>query len=251
MNLTGKCPDEFYCNDGSHGFSIINGTALRLLPAYTGIASSILSIAGSLLILLAYCAFKDIRKGTAQTIITVLAIADVGTSVSLLLGIFNFLVYDHYHSGTAHPETLCWNFYTICQIQAFVMVGFAMSSYIWTSVLAIHFLLSTVFPLSNWSDKLMPLYTILAFTLPLLFLLPLLISGKLGYSPTYSSTCFISIEAVRHDTEAISLVEQLVSWSTEAAFGIITIVCYVIIFAYICSKVRYNMRPSVLCQSPF
>ena len=84
--LTGNCPDEYYCSDGSHGFRAINGTALRLLPTYTGIASSILSIAGSLLILLAYCAFKDIRKGTAQTIITVLAATDVGTSASIFAG---------------------------------------------------------------------------------------------------------------------------------------------------------------------
>ena len=167
MNLTGKCPNEFYCKDGSHGFSITHGTALRLLPAYAGIVSAILSVLGSALILLAYCAFRDLRKGTAQNIITVLAIADVGTSLSLLLGAFNFLVYDHYYSDKAHSEALCWNFYIICQIQAFVMVGFAISSYIWTSVLAVHFLLCTVFSCPNWSDKLMPLYTVVAWTLSL------------------------------------------------------------------------------------
>ena len=66
-----------------------------------------------------------------------------------------------------------------------------------------------------------------------------LITGKLGYTPTYLSTCYVSAEAVRHDTStAISLAENFISWSAEVAFGVITIVCYIIILVYICCKVN-------------
>ena len=48
---------------------------------------------GAALILFAYCAFKDLRKETAQKIITLLAFADIGTAVSLMLGKLNLFVY--------------------------------------------------------------------------------------------------------------------------------------------------------------
>ena len=241
MSLKGKCPDEFYCSDGSHGFSVINGTALNLIPVYAGIASAILSVLGGVLIIFAYCAFKDLRKGAAQTIITLLAIADVGTAASLMLGVINFLVYEHHHSDrltSLQTETLCWNFYIICQIQAFIMVGCAIASYIWTAILAIHFLLSTVFtPTTNWNKKLMPLYNIVAWTLPIVFLLPLLGTGKLGYTPTYPVACLFSNVVERHKATAMRIVENLVTLSAEAVCGIITVVCYVIILGYMCIKV--------------
>ena len=52
-------------------------TALHSLPACAALISSSLSLLGAALNMIAYCAFKDLRKGTAQTIIiAVLAVAD-------------------------------------------------------------------------------------------------------------------------------------------------------------------------------
>ena len=85
--------------------------------------------------MIAYCAFKDLRKGTAQTIIAVLAMADFLLALSAIAGASILLAY-----GTASDHHLlsnkeCYNFDTLCQIQAFVGLSALGSSFIWTSVL--------------------------------------------------------------------------------------------------------------------
>lgn len=240
MSLSGRCPDEFYCSDGSHGYAAINATAPHVVHIYLGLLSATASMLGSLLILFAYCAFKDIRRGTAGKIITLLAVADVGTALSLLLGIANFLVYDHYRTDTRQQEdALCWKFDIVCQIQAYTTILVAISSYAWTSVLAVHFLVATVLRGPTWNEKLMPLYNVIAWILPIVVSLPLLVTGKLGYTPTYQATCFISADGAEQETSMLKLIlETVVLWSTEVLCTVVIIVCYIIIFTYICCKVQ-------------
>ena len=251
MSLEGRCPDEFHCLDGSHGFSAVNN--LRLVPVISFFISAIVSMMGAILIVFAYCAFKDLRKGTAQTIITLLAFADIGTAGGYLLGILNLLVYNHYHSDTSinMESSACVNFYIICQIQAFIVLGFSVSGYTWTALLAIHFLLATVLSQSSWTERLIPFYNVVAWTLPIIISLPLLLSVKFGYTPTYQTTCFISAYAAEHERSKVILsLEEEIIWGVEAVCAIITIACYVVIFAYIRCKVRmYNniMKTLYVC----
>ena len=88
--MEGLCPDSYNCEDERRGYAAINS---KLLPIQDiiGTVSSVLSIVGATIILLAYCAFKDLRKGTAQTIITLLSLADMGTAFGCLLGIVNHI----------------------------------------------------------------------------------------------------------------------------------------------------------------
>ena len=142
--------------------------------------------------MIAYYAFKDLRKGTAQTIIAVLAMADILLALSVMFGASIHLAY-----GTATriddllSDRQCYIFDTLCQIQAFMTMWTLGCSFIWTSVLALHFLLVTVCTRSTWPHKLMPLYNIVAWLVPLFYTLPLLILGKFGYTPSNTWTCFV------------------------------------------------------------
>ena len=147
--MEGLCPDSYYCEDGSHGYAAIN-SKLLVVHGVGGVVSSVLSIVGATTILLAYCAFKDLRKRKAQTIITLLSLADMGTAFGCLLGITN-----HYITKS---NDACWIFYNICQIQAYFVMWCAMSSSIWSTVLAMHFLLASLFSEPRWTDRLLPLY---------------------------------------------------------------------------------------------
>lgn len=250
MSLSGRCLAEFHCYDGSHGYSALNRTLLQVMPVCVGIASATVSLLGASLILVAYCAFKDLRTGVAQKIITLLALADVGTALSLLLGIVNFLVYDRrHHSGTHTPsqeERLCWQFDTVCQIQAFTGVACSSSSFIWTAVLAVHFLLATVFNGANWSEKLVPLYAVVAWILPIVVALPLLVTGKLGYTPTFPATCYISAQVMQHEASKVSMtIEETVVAGVEAMSTVIIVACYTVIFTYICSQVNGDHAASI------
>ena len=151
--------------------------------------------------MIAYCAFKDLRKGTAQTIIAVLAMADFLIALSAIAGVSILLAY-----GTASDRHLfsnkeCNNFDTLCQIQAFVGLSALGSSFIWTSVLAVHFFLVTVCSRSTWPHKLMPLYNIVAWLVPLSYTLPSLLLGKLGYDHSFTWTCFERITKKKKNYE--------------------------------------------------
>ena len=237
MSLEGKCPDEFRCHDGSHGFNAIRD--LHVIPVIASFISAIVSMLGAALILFAYCAYEDLRRKTAQKIVTLLALADIGTAVSLMLGSLNLLVYKHYRSDISEDKesSACLNFYITCQIQAFITLGFSISGYVWTALLAVHYLLLCTVD-SSWTGRLMPLYNILAWTLPIIVSLPLLISGKFGYTPTYPTTCYISAYVAEHESSKATLsVEEEIVWAVQVACIIVTAACFVIIVAYIRCKV--------------
>ena len=193
--MYGRCPDTFYCNDGSHSYSTIK-PALLTLPAYVGLVSGLLSSLGATIILSAYCAIKDLRKETAQIIVTLLALADLFTALSSLLGSVLFIAYDGFTSlqDQSEDNRACYVFDTICQIQSFIGICGYMSSMLWTSMLATHFSLIVMCNhLRRWNNKLLPLYNIISWGVPLTIALPLLVFGLLGFTPTLRSSCFIAV----------------------------------------------------------
>ena len=186
-----RCPADFYCSDGSPIYSAID-PSIHYFPAYVALVSSSFSLIGATLNMIAYCAFKDIRRGTAQTIVALLAIADFLLALSAILGVCIQLAYGR---NTNTNDSLssnkdCYNFDTLCQIQAFISTWTLGCCFAWTSVLAIHFLLVTGCIRSAWPHKLIPLYNIIAWLLPLSYTLPILLLGKFGYTPLFTWTCF-------------------------------------------------------------
>ena len=240
INMEGLCPDSYYCEDGSHGYAAIN-SKLLVIHDVGGVVSSVLSIVGTTTILLAYCAFKDLRKRKAQTIITLLSLADMGTAFGCLLGITN-----HYITNS---DDACWIFYNICQIQAYFVMWCAMSSSIWSTVLAVHFLQASLFSEPRWTERLLPLYNIVAWTLPIIVALPLLITGQLGYTPTYLTSCYISASINADESTGIVAMKHSVVWIIVLSSSFITVMCYTVIFALIYKKVCIeNSMLSIIIQ---
>ena len=248
INMEGLCPDSYYCEDGSHGYAAIN-SKLLVVPDVGGVVSSVLSIMGTTLILLAYCAFKDLRKRKAQTIITLLSLADMGTAFGCLLGITNHYIFQGTNSDN---NSACRIFYNICQVQAYFVMWCVMSSSIWSTVLAMHFLLASLLSEPRWTERLLPLYNIVAWTLPIIVALPLLITGQLGYTPTYLTYCYISTTINQKELTGVIALKYSAPWLILSLSSFITVVCYAFIFAFIYKKVcvensHYIFKVLLLC----
>ena len=156
-------------------------------PSVVSLVSCTLSVFGSLLIVYTYARWKDLRTGS-RSIVTFLALADLFTAAGYIFGSANYI--DHY--GEEENTARCRQFNTLCQIQSFVTTTSSMSSFAWTSFLAIYLYLVIVRSNLRLANKLMPLFHVVAWLFPLFITLPLLITGKLGYSPYAASNwCFI------------------------------------------------------------
>ena len=176
------CPHSFECRDGLESFDI--GRA----PSYVSLVSSSLSCLGSVLIVLTYCLLKDMRSG-AQTVITLLAIADFFAAIGYIMGSVNFLVY---FRDSSVVDYNCPIFTSICEIQSFITTWSTLSSYCWTCILAFYFFLVLVYSNSKLASRLIPLYNIIAWIAPMCIVVPLLVMNKLGYAPYVASNwCYI------------------------------------------------------------
>ena len=225
MDGTPTCPGDFYCSDGSRGYSAIP-TALQSLHACAALVSSSLSLLGAALNMIAYCAFKDLRKGTAQTIIAVLSMADFLLASSCIFGAIIRLAYGTSTSADSDNDD-CYIFDTLCQVQAFVILWMLGSSFTWTAILAVHFFLVTVCSHSTWPHKLMPLYHIVGWLVPLACTLPMLPRGDLGFNPAYTWTCCI------RPTSIVALSQ----WCTLEAATVLTIFLgYTCVLFTVCLK---------------
>lgn len=155
-------------------------------PSYVAIASSSVSCLGSLLIILVYCLFKDLRS-TAQKIITFLAIADLISALGYIAGSINFIVH---FNGTEEHE--CKVFNDLCIAQASVTSWSSLASFSWTLTLAFYFYLVIVYTRRTFASKLMIVYHILAWIIPMFIIIPLAATSKLGYAPYAASNwCFV------------------------------------------------------------
>ena len=175
------CPGaNFSCTDGRVNFEI------GRIPTYFSIASCSLSCLSSVLIVVAYLSLREIRMGS-QKIITLLAIADFFTASGYLIAAGNFLT--HYQHTDLHS---CQVFETICEIQSFVTTWSSLCSFVWTCTLALYFYLIVVKNKQRLAVRLLPWENIIAWFIPMLITLPLLVTGRLGYSPYAASNwCFI------------------------------------------------------------
>ena len=226
MEYTPTCPGDFHSRNGSRVFSAIP-TVLHFLPACAALISSSLSLLGAALSMTGYCAFKDLRKGTAQTIIAVLAMADFLLALSCIFGASILMAYSTTTTSADNHNDDCYNFDTLCQVQAFVILWMLGSSFTWTAILALHFFLVTIFTHSTWPHKLMPLYHIVGWLVPLASTLPMLSIGDLGFNPVSTWTC-----SVRPTN-----INALSQWSTlEAATMLIIFLGYTWVLFTVCLK---------------
>ena len=174
------CPESHQCSNGLVSFDI------GRVPSYLNLVSSSFSCLGSILIIVTYWLLRDMRTG-AQTVITLLAIADFFTAFGYIIGSSNFIA----AFDTTNSQK-CAVFNSICEVQSFITTWSTMSSYCWTCILAFYFFLVLVYQKGKLAARLIPLYNIIAWLSPLLIVGPMLVFGKLGYAPYVASNwCYI------------------------------------------------------------
>ena len=183
------CPGaKFNCSGDRVDFDI------GRIPTYFSIVSCSLSCLSSILIVAAYLSLREIRKG-AQKIITLLATADFFTAFGYLIGAGNFLT--HYRQTDLHS---CQVFVTVCEVQSFITTWSSLSSFAWTCSLALYFYLIVVKNRHRLAIRLLPWENVIAWFIPILIVLPILITGRLGYAPYAASNwCYIKDNDYKQD----------------------------------------------------
>ena len=159
-------------------FSMWQNFSLGHLNQAIFLFSAVLSVFGSLLILITYNAYKNIQS-PARHIIACLSLADLVTVLANSYGVFT--------RPNEYGEITCI-------LQSFIGGGAAMSSYLWTMVLAIYLYVGLVKDNSEIVEKLLhPWFHLLCWLLPLGINIVALFLNKLGNGKdrTSSGWCWI------------------------------------------------------------
>lgn len=200
-------------------------------PSYIAIASSSLSCLGSLLIVVAFIAFKDIRSGMVQRIITSLAIADFFSAAGYIGGSINFLIFFNERS----PDR-CRVFDALCRSQAFVTTWSSMSSFAWTTFLAFYFYLILVYQRRPFQSKLQQIVLhVFSWVAPLLIVIPLTGIGQLGFARYAASNwCFVKDPNTTNSSSMLQLTESILFVMVAGKFWeILTYIIVIIIYTHI------------------
>ena len=155
--------------------------------AYLTMVSSCFSMMGSTLIILTFIIWKDIRT-VARAIVVFLAIADFFTAAGYLFGSLVNYLHERGHYSPHQYEILC-------ETQSFITTAFPISSFLWTSYLAIYLYVAIVHSNPILAKKLVVLFHITGWGIPLAICLPALLTGRLGSSNDETSVnwCFVSL----------------------------------------------------------
>ena len=182
VTLPPGCPQKFACSEVDRvSFDV------GRLPTYFSIVSSSLSVLGSLLIFLVYFRLKE-RRNTAQKIITLLAIADLFTALGYLLAAWNFLT----HFEVKDSKKCLKVFQPVCAIQSYITTWSSLCSFSWTCALALHFYLILSPSKKHLPQKILVYENVVSWFLPIVIVLPLLCTHKLGFTTHAASNwCFI------------------------------------------------------------
>ena len=219
-----SCPkDTFQC-----GNRTLDEQQEYIIRYVIPIAVSLLSCLGSISIMVAYLALRDIRTG-AQTIVTLLAIADFIYSLSFLMAPINrFSFYDDTDQGK------CSAYQVLCTIQAYLTVwsGWCV---LWNSALAFYFFLRYVLGRSAISSKLIPICNILCWGVPTVVAVSLLGAGKLGFYPL-SPLCFVKPQ---DSSTVYNIVHLFAGEFAELVSFVFVGVLYTAISVHICKQVSY------------
>ena len=162
--------------------SISNGKSNRIL---LGVASG-LSIFGSLLVILTYILYKDIRT-VSRHIIICISIADFVVTLFNCLALFISPVVD---SQAKDFDIIS------CKIQSFISTSAVLWSFLWTMVLAMYLYCVLVKESTRIGKRIVwPWAHLLCWTIPLCINIVALYLGKLGNSgdENTSGWCWINV----------------------------------------------------------
>lgn len=207
---------------------MLSDFSLGPVPCYVGITSNALSCVGSVLIVVLYISWKELRDNGAQSIITFIAISDFFTAFGYMMGSVNLLLYS-YNDALIKPDwERCNIFKNVCEIESYVVTWATMSSYFWTITLSLYFYFSIAHNRSM-TKKLMPLYHILAWGGPILIAFSLLCVRKLYYAPFVLGVwCYMQIY---HNKPPFSKIDNIAAIFTQLP-ELITFVLIVVVFVF-------------------
>lgn len=214
------CPAKFECvgNLTSYGFGLV--------PSIVSIASSTLSCVGALIILsqraLAVIignrsssrpGILRLRHGPLD-IVAMWAVAELITAVSYIAAGVNFIAAFNTAASNEAKNQCPEVFRTVCEIQSFVTTWFSTSANLWTCIFAVHYLIlpfadGVFIPRICFNILNMPLYNCIAWITPLVMALPLLVTGKLGFS-YYGAANWCFIEGSIEGYPSVSLIVILI-----------------------------------------
>ena len=182
----------YYDNVSKQYNSISVGTG----PAVTTIFSSFFSILGSLLIIITFVAFKEVRT-VGRAILVFLAIADFFTALGYMFGAG---VYLHYRPKL-EEEPPNGSYIPLCKLQSFVTTVFPISSFLWTTSLAVYFFVAIVLRKVQMAKKMILVFHIMAWGIPLLVCIPAVATNILGPAESRSSAswCWVAFDPHQPD----------------------------------------------------
>jgi len=179
-----QCPTVTKCDANFSSFSVGH------IPLCIGVVSESLSCVASVIMVLIYIRWRDIRKLGAQSIVTFIAISDFFTASAYLTGSVNLLLHQNVSS-----KYNCEVFQTVCEIESYIVTCATMSSYLWTLILAVYFYLAISHNSTQVATRLMPVYHVVGWGLPFLVALPLLCTQNLAYAPFVSGMwCYLEVD---------------------------------------------------------
>ncbi|XP_053395808.1 G-protein coupled receptor 157-like [Mercenaria mercenaria] len=158
--------------------------------------SSILSILGGIMIFFTYCKMREIRNFT-RTLLVYLTLADVLVSVGHLIAVIR---YSYVYNGIPKTENCTSNeatkFETTCIGQSFLTTFASLSSFLWTTVIAIHLWSSIVLKTRRTEKHSMHvLYHVICWIVPLTIVLVLLHKNYLGEDYCYGTGVWCGIKS--------------------------------------------------------
>lgn len=161
-----------------------SGDTVLLASAVLTIVSSICSIIGSLLIIVTFLCWRDLRT-VARAILVFLAIADLFSGIGYMFG---GALYIHYivpaanNNESTSEVTLNGTYDKLCTAQSFITTVAPVASVLWTANLAIYLFFSVAFPKRSYGKRLMLFFHCTAWGIPLVTCVALLATGWLGPS---------------------------------------------------------------------
>ena len=161
------------------------------------IISSCFSILGSLLIIVTFIAFREIRT-IGRAILVFLAVADFFTAAGYIFGSGVFL---KYHPNFLNYSNLTTSYIYLCKAQSFITTAFPISSFLWTTNLAVYLFVAIVLRKLQWAKRMLIVFHITAWGIPLLICIPALATNWLGPAQSRSSAswCWVSYDPKRSD----------------------------------------------------
>ncbi len=226
-------------------YEACNATNLTLVGSiYTTMVSSVASVVGSCLIIISFAVWSDLRT-TARAILVFLAIADLFTALGYLFASILFLA--NYNKYNDIPPSLC-------TFQSFITTAFPISSFLWTANLAVYLFVSITLRKAKMAKKLMLLFHITAWGIPLLLCIPgaaaMVLGGQKQVAASTQGTvawCWVSFNNSFDNRSSVDDARFRLTelHMMELVFGKLWEICVFIIAIVLCVSVKISLQKKV------